>query len=52
MSTECYPITILPHMSQLYRDYLAMAERRGGCAGAAVVWGGAVWRAVDGAGGG
>ena len=27
MSTECYPITILPHISQLYRDYLAMAER-------------------------
>ena len=26
MSTECYPITVLPHVSQLYRDYLAMAE--------------------------
>jgi bacillithiol biosynthesis cysteine-adding enzyme BshC len=26
MSTECYPITILPHVSQLYRDYLDMAE--------------------------
>ncbi|WP_213807514.1 bacillithiol biosynthesis cysteine-adding enzyme BshC [Granulicella sp. dw_53] len=26
MSAECYPITILPHVSQLYRDYLAMAE--------------------------
>ncbi len=26
MSIECYPITILPHISQLYRDYLAMAE--------------------------
>ena len=25
MSVECYPITILPHVSQLYRDYLAMA---------------------------
>jgi bacillithiol biosynthesis cysteine-adding enzyme BshC len=26
MSVECYPITILPHVSQLYRDYLAMAD--------------------------
>ncbi len=26
MSTECYPITVLPHISQLYREYLAMAE--------------------------
>ncbi|CAN5726504.1 bacillithiol biosynthesis cysteine-adding enzyme BshC [soil metagenome] len=26
MSIECYPITILPHVSQLYRDFLAMAE--------------------------
>jgi bacillithiol biosynthesis cysteine-adding enzyme BshC len=26
MSTECYPITILPHMSQLYRGYLAMGD--------------------------
>ncbi len=26
MSAECYPITILPHVSALYRDYLAMAE--------------------------
>ena len=26
MSAECYPITVLPHISQLYRDYLAMAE--------------------------
>jgi bacillithiol biosynthesis cysteine-adding enzyme BshC len=26
MSIECYPITILPHVSQLYRDYLAMAD--------------------------
>ena len=24
MSVECYPITILPHISQLYRDYLVM----------------------------
>jgi bacillithiol synthase len=27
MSVECYPITILPHVSQLYRDYLAMADK-------------------------
>src|SRR6266702_3631967 len=26
MSVECYPITVLPHISQLYRDYLAMAD--------------------------
>jgi bacillithiol synthase len=26
MSSECFPITVLPHVSQLYRDYLAMAE--------------------------
>ena len=26
MSTECFPITVLPHVSALYRDYLAMAE--------------------------
>ena len=26
MSVECYPITVLPHVSQLYRDYLAMGE--------------------------
>lgn len=26
MSTECYPITMLPHVSQLYRGYLAMGE--------------------------
>ena len=26
MSAECYPITILPHVSALYRDYLAMGE--------------------------
>jgi len=26
MSTECYPITVLPHITQLYRDYLAMAD--------------------------
>ncbi len=26
MSVECFPITVLPHVSKLYRDYLAMAE--------------------------
>ncbi|WP_263368437.1 bacillithiol biosynthesis cysteine-adding enzyme BshC [Edaphobacter bradus] len=26
MSVECYPITILPHVSQIYRDYLVMGE--------------------------
>jgi bacillithiol biosynthesis cysteine-adding enzyme BshC len=26
MSVECYPITVLPHVSQLYRDYLGMGD--------------------------
>jgi bacillithiol synthase len=26
MSTECYPIAMLPHVTKLYRDYLAMGE--------------------------
>jgi bacillithiol synthase len=26
MSLECYPITVLPQVSQIYRDYLAMGE--------------------------
>lgn len=26
MSIECYPITVLPHISQIYRDYLAMGD--------------------------
>src|SRR5258708_1800937 len=26
MSVECYPITVLPHVSQLYRDYLIMGD--------------------------
>jgi bacillithiol biosynthesis cysteine-adding enzyme BshC len=26
MSSECFPITVLPRVSQLYRDYLAMAD--------------------------
>jgi bacillithiol synthase len=29
MSSECYPITVLPHMSKIYLDYLAMAESAG-----------------------
>ena len=29
MSSECYPITVLPNISRLYRDYLAMAESDG-----------------------
>jgi bacillithiol biosynthesis cysteine-adding enzyme BshC len=29
MNVECYPITVLPHVSQIYRDYLAMAESAG-----------------------
>jgi bacillithiol synthase len=29
MSVECYPITVLPHVSQIYLDYLAMAESAG-----------------------
>src|ERR1700729_2218756 len=26
MSSECYPIKVLPHMSALYLDYLEMAD--------------------------
>ncbi|MBB5057867.1 bacillithiol biosynthesis cysteine-adding enzyme BshC [Granulicella aggregans] len=26
MSTECYPISVLPHVTRLYRDYVAMDE--------------------------
>jgi bacillithiol biosynthesis cysteine-adding enzyme BshC len=26
MTTECYPITTLPHITRLYRDYLAMGD--------------------------
>src|ERR1700761_434594 len=29
MSVECFPITVLPHVSRLYLDYLAMAESAG-----------------------
>ena len=32
MSVECFPITVLPHVSQLYRDYLAMADSADGAA--------------------
>src|SRR5260370_93156 len=27
MSVECYPITGLPHVSQIYRDYLTMGDK-------------------------
>jgi bacillithiol biosynthesis cysteine-adding enzyme BshC len=26
MSTECYPITVLPHVTNLYREYVSMPE--------------------------
>ena len=26
MSMECFPVTVLPHVTALYRDYLAMSE--------------------------
>src|ERR1700754_721009 len=29
MSSECFPITVLPHVSELYRAYLAMADSPG-----------------------
>jgi bacillithiol synthase len=29
MSSECFPITVLPHVSRLYRDYLALGESAG-----------------------
>jgi len=29
MNVECFPITILPHVSLIYRDYLAMADSGG-----------------------
>jgi bacillithiol biosynthesis cysteine-adding enzyme BshC len=32
MSVECFPITVLPHVSQIYLDYLAMAESAEGSA--------------------
>ena len=27
MNVECYPITVLPHVSQIYRDYLTMGDK-------------------------
>jgi bacillithiol biosynthesis cysteine-adding enzyme BshC len=39
MSTECYPITTLPHTTKLFRDYLAMGE--GGAASSVRGWYGA-----------
>ena len=27
MSVECFPITVLPHVSQIYRDYLTMGDK-------------------------
>ena len=32
MSTECYPIATLPHVTKLYRDYLAMGDSAGDAA--------------------
>jgi bacillithiol synthase len=32
MSSECYPITVLPHVSTIYLDYLAMGESAGDAA--------------------
>lgn len=29
MNVECYPITVLPHISQIYRDYLGMGDNPG-----------------------
>jgi bacillithiol biosynthesis cysteine-adding enzyme BshC len=30
MSAECYPVSVLPHVTRLYADYLAMAEQSAG----------------------
>jgi bacillithiol biosynthesis cysteine-adding enzyme BshC len=32
MSVECFPITVLPHMSKIYLDYLAMGDSAGDAA--------------------
>jgi bacillithiol biosynthesis cysteine-adding enzyme BshC len=32
MSTECHPITVLPHVTQLYREYLVMPDGSPVCA--------------------
>ena len=26
MSVECFPMTVVPHVSPIYRDFLAMAD--------------------------
>ena len=26
MSVECFPITVLPHVSQIYRDFVALID--------------------------
>ncbi len=39
MSTECYPVTTLPHTTKLFRDFLAMSE--GGVASPVRGWYGA-----------
>ena len=30
MSSECYPVSVLPHVTRLYADYLAMGEKPAG----------------------
>jgi bacillithiol biosynthesis cysteine-adding enzyme BshC len=30
MSAECYPVSVLPHVTRLYADFLAMGEEGGG----------------------
>jgi bacillithiol biosynthesis cysteine-adding enzyme BshC len=42
MSSECYPVSVLPHVTRLYADYLAMGENPGklrGWYGSAPMWG-------------
>ncbi len=33
MSSECYPVSVLPHVTRLYAEYLAMGEDAGGLGG-------------------
>ena len=33
MSSECYPVSVLPHVTRLYADYLAMGENPGALRG-------------------
>ncbi len=47
MSVECYPITVLPHVSQIYRDFLTMGEKPADAADSLLVRGGAVCGQVD-----